>query len=52
MEEQEVYKKDSFGLRTLHQSGRLHLEAIPKVEHGDWLTQAKVFKRHVLPHLA
>ena len=28
--------QDTFGLRTLHESGRLHLEAVPNIEHGDW----------------
>jgi len=52
MEKQELFHKDTFGLRTLHESGRLHLEAVPNIEHGDWLIHEKVFKRYVLPHLA
>ncbi|CAK9002181.1 unnamed protein product [Durusdinium trenchii] len=52
MEKQELYLKDAFGLRTLHETGRLHLKAVPGVEHGQWLTSEKIFKSHVLPHLA
>lgn len=52
MKKQKLFREDAFGLRTLHDSGRLHVEAVPNVEHGEWLSSRKVFQRYVLPHLA
>lgn len=52
MKKQKLFREDAFGLCTLHDSGRLHVEAVPNVEHGEWLSSRKVFQRYVLPHLA
>jgi len=52
MEEQRVFTEDTFGLRTLNSTGRLHVEAIDGVWHDDWLHSRAVFDQHVLIHLA
>lgn len=36
MEEQEFYKKDYFGLKTLKEQNRLKLYHVPDVNHNDW----------------
>mmetsp|Transcript_80862 Transcript_80862/g.142630 ORF Transcript_80862/g.142630 Transcript_80862/m.142630 type:complete len:397 (-) Transcript_80862:87-1277(-) len=51
IEKQDVFAKDSFGLRTLHETGRLHLEAVEGIGHQEWLTSETVFVKHVMPHL-
>jgi len=52
MEEQPIFKKDTFGLKTLHDAGKLHVLAVPGVEHQQWLTSEDVFEQFVLPHLS
>eukprot|EP00401_Gymnodinium_catenatum_P081885 CAMPEP_0117594190 /NCGR_PEP_ID=MMETSP0784-20121206/73058_1 /TAXON_ID=39447 /ORGANISM="" /LENGTH=133 /DNA_ID=CAMNT_0005396211 /DNA_START=53 /DNA_END=454 /DNA_ORIENTATION=- len=51
MQEQEVYRRDTFGLRTLHETGRLELVAAPFIRHADWFWKEDVAKRYVIPHL-
>lgn len=52
MEQQDVYIHDTFGLRTLHESGRLTVKTVPGVRHLDWLTSKTVFEQHVLELLS
>mmetsp|Transcript_59873 Transcript_59873/g.129799 ORF Transcript_59873/g.129799 Transcript_59873/m.129799 type:complete len:359 (+) Transcript_59873:81-1157(+) len=52
MSEQDFFEKDTFGLKTLNDTGRLHLEAVSGVRHGDWTHSRDVFKAHVLQHLS
>jgi len=51
MERQQVFTEDTFGLRTLNLTGRLHVEAVDGVEHQAWVSSRSVFEKHVLPHL-
>ena len=36
MQSQPEYADDTFGLRTLDESGRLNLTVVPGATHGDW----------------
>eukprot|EP00933_Yihiella_yeosuensis_P083661 TRINITY_DN97917_c0_g1_i1.p1 TRINITY_DN97917_c0_g1~~TRINITY_DN97917_c0_g1_i1.p1 ORF type:complete len:234 (+),score=28.09 TRINITY_DN97917_c0_g1_i1:52-702(+) len=51
LEKQDIFIKDTFGLKTLQETGRLHLEAVPGVSHQTWLTSKDIFTKHVMPHL-
>ena len=50
MTDQLFYKSDSFGLRTLDESGRLNLTIVPNVSHGDWTGNDDIIETYVLPH--
>jgi palmitoyl-protein thioesterase len=51
MENQDFFIKDKFGLKSLHDAGRLHVQAVDGVRHGDWLKSEDVFSKYILPHL-
>jgi len=51
MEKQKLFVEDTFGLRSLKEAGKLHLETVKGVVHEDWLSSERIFKKHVLPHL-
>ena len=50
MTAQGFYSQDTFGLRTLDESGRLNLTIVPGASHGDWTGNEDLIKKHVLPH--
>ena len=50
MTQQDFYSGDSFGLRTLDESGRLNLTIVPNVSHSDWTGNHDIIKTYVLPH--
>nr|XP_018896940.1 PREDICTED: lysosomal thioesterase PPT2 homolog [Bemisia tabaci] len=49
--ERELYMNDSFGLRTLDQSGRFHIFEKSDVFHSDWASNDDVIDRFILPFL-
>jgi len=49
--DQSFFIEDTFGLRTLHETGRLVLKAVPDVLHDDWIYDHYVIRHHVLPYL-
>lgn len=51
MADQAFYGNDTFGLRTLDESGRLNLTVVPNATHGDWTGNAAIIAAYVLPHL-
>jgi len=51
MTEQGFYVRDSFGLRTLDESGRLQLVIVPNATHADWTSDHQIIAQHVLPWL-
>jgi len=51
MEELEEYQNDSFGLKTLDESGRVERFVFPGVEHTHWHKNKDVFTRAIEPHL-
>ena len=51
MTEQRFYVNDTFGLRTLNESGRLLFTIIPGASHGDWTGDADLIRRAVVPRL-
>jgi len=51
MEELEEYQKDSFGLKTLDESGRVERFVFPGVEHTHFHKNRDVFTRAIEPHL-
>ena len=50
MTQQPFYVNDTFGLRTLHETGRLNLTIVPGVTHNDWTGNDDVILKYVLPH--
>lgn len=51
MKLQQVYTQDTFGLRTLDDSGRLEVHAAPMVFHQDWVREEHVAREYIIPHL-
>lgn len=51
MTEQAFYVRDTFGLKSMHESGRLVRRAVPGVLHDDWLYDPYVVRHFVLPYL-
>jgi len=51
MEEQVIYKKDLFGLKTLDKQGKLHLIEIPGVKHGQWIRNKDLIRQEILNKL-
>lgn len=51
MKDQEVYVKDTFGLRSMDERGDLDRIAIPNIKHGAWLSDADNNIRYLFPHL-
>ena len=52
MEDQDFYKSDTFGLRSLHESGRLNFTVVPNATHGSWTGDEAQITALVLPHIA
>lgn len=51
MKDQAIYKEDLIGLRTLNESGRLHLVTVPGVNHFNWHTNVTIVDNYLLPYL-
>jgi len=52
MENQTIYRKDTFGLKTLHDDNRLFTCIQSGVEHTTWYSNAHVFDKCIKPFLA
>jgi hypothetical protein len=50
MEEQTIYLQDTFGLQTIHQSGRLIQNIVPGIPHVEWM-EPENFMKYVFPLL-
>ena len=50
MTEQNFYLEDTFGLKTLDESGRLNLTIVKGARHGDWTGNEDIIEKYVLPH--
>lgn len=50
--EREIYIKDTFGLKTLHELGRIINIVHPGLSHLDWVTDDYVIDNFILPNLA
>ena len=48
----EEYKQDTFGLKTLHTSGRLTFVTEENVQHRDWLHTRSLYDRDMEPYLS
>jgi len=48
---QAFFVDDTFGLRTLHESGRLNVSISSWASHGDWTSNSDLIQQYVLPHL-
>jgi len=51
MERQKVYMEDTFGLKSMHEAGKLNVTHVPGVVHSAWFTSEDVFSSNILPHL-
>uniref|UniRef100_A0A8C4WV03 palmitoyl-CoA hydrolase n=1 Tax=Eptatretus burgeri TaxID=7764 RepID=A0A8C4WV03_EPTBU len=51
LKDQEVYKNDSFGLRTFQQNGRLFVYSISGVHHTNWHRNESVAYNYIIPWL-
>ena len=50
MTNQTWYVNDTFGLRTMDESGRVQLQIVPGVTHSDWTGNQDIIRKYVLPH--
>ena len=50
MTQRDFYINDTFGLKTLDESGRLKLQIVPGVSHNDWTGNEDVIRKYVLPY--
>lgn len=48
---QEIYKDDKIGLKSLDESGRLHVLSVPGVNHFNWHMNVSVVDDYLLPYL-
>jgi len=51
MEKQRYYIDDTFGLRTLAESGRVTMTMVPGKTHGSWIHDIEMIKKYVAPVL-
>lgn len=51
MERQPVFVSDTFGLRTLNESGRLFVGVVEGKHHSAWEHDEQTWEQYVLPHL-
>lgn len=51
MQEQDIYVRDVFGLKTLDIQKRLIIENVPNVLHMDWIERRDLFEKYMLPYL-
>lgn len=51
MRDRNIYQEDAIGLRTLDNSGKLHLVTVPNVRHIDWHLNRTLIDEVVVPHL-
>lgn len=51
LQEQAIYRQDTFGLRTLDEDGRLSIIRVPGVQHRGWITDPRMIQLHILPLL-
>eukprot|EP00761_Pharyngomonas_kirbyi_P009719 gb/GECH01009737.1/.p1 GENE.gb/GECH01009737.1/~~gb/GECH01009737.1/.p1 ORF type:complete len:296 (+),score=71.46 gb/GECH01009737.1/:1-888(+) len=51
-QQQDLYKRDTFGLRTLDQRGGLDVYSIPGVKHVHWTRNQTVVFNYVVPYLS
>jgi len=50
MTKQSFYVNDTFGLKTLDESGRLNLTIVEGASHGDWTGNEDIIRKYVIPH--
>ena len=51
MEKQNYYTQDTFGLRTLKESGRLTVTNVPNRSHISWMIEEDLIVQYILPAL-
>uniref|UniRef100_A0A0A9XD97 palmitoyl-CoA hydrolase n=3 Tax=Lygus hesperus TaxID=30085 RepID=A0A0A9XD97_LYGHE len=51
MKDQGFYKNDSFGLRTLDETGRLVIHSLEGHSHFDWHTNHSIIDKFIIPYL-
>ena len=51
MKEQEVYKSDTFGLKTMDERGDLTTLVVEGVEHQEWVNNKGVYTKYIFPWL-
>lgn len=51
MKAQDIYVEDRIGLRTLDESGRLHVVTVPGVNHFNWHMNMSIVDDYLLPFL-
>uniref|UniRef100_T1JJ16 Uncharacterized protein n=1 Tax=Strigamia maritima TaxID=126957 RepID=T1JJ16_STRMM len=51
MEDQYIYKSDTFGLRTLNERGGLTLVNISNVQHSEFVSDLNYTKNYFIQHL-
>jgi len=51
MEHLSIFVNDTFGLRTLNETGRLKVQRVSRAGHDSWVEDETTFNTYILPHL-
>lgn len=51
LKDQDFYKDDVLGLKTLDKKKRLQIYEVPGVQHFEWHLNLTIIDSYVLPHL-
>ena len=51
LKDQDIYLKDTFGIRTMVQDGRASFFSVENVFHNDWIEKTDLIEKYVLPYL-
>jgi len=51
MQDQEIYKTDLFGLKSMMNEGRLLVTEVPGITHMDWLSKKNIYVNYIEPYL-
>lgn len=51
MHKRSIYRKDSIGLKTLEDQGKLKILTFPNVRHKEWHLNVDIINEAILPYL-
>lgn len=51
MHERNIYRKDTIGLKTLEDQGKLKILTFPGVKHKEWHLNVDIINEAIIPYL-